>query len=41
MLILTRKRQETVAVAHSASGEPLLTVTVLDIGGGKVKLGCG
>jgi carbon storage regulator CsrA len=39
MLVLTRKSQESVIVGGSGSGEPLLKVTVLDIGNGKVRLG--
>jgi carbon storage regulator CsrA len=39
VLVLTRKCQESVAVGVSVESEPLLTVTVLEITGGKVKLG--
>jgi carbon storage regulator len=39
MLVLTRKRQESIAVGRSDGSEPMLTVTVLDIGGGRVRLG--
>jgi carbon storage regulator CsrA len=39
MLVLTRKTQESVVVGGSAGFEQVLKVTVLDIGGGKVKLG--
>ena len=39
MLVLTRKSQESVVVGRSDSSEPMLTVTVLDINGGKVRLG--
>jgi len=39
MLVLTRKMRESIAVGHSDCGEPMLTVTVLDIRGGKVRLG--
>jgi carbon storage regulator CsrA len=39
MLVLTRKKRESIAVGRSDGGEPMLTVTVLDIGGGKVRLG--
>lgn len=39
MLVLTRKNQEAVVVGSSDGLEPLLKVTVLDIGAGKVKLG--
>ena len=39
MLVLTRKCQESVAVGASVEAEPLLTVTVLEITGGRVRLG--
>jgi carbon storage regulator CsrA len=39
MLVLTRKTRESIAVGASDGGEPMLTVTVLDIRGGKVRLG--
>jgi carbon storage regulator CsrA len=39
MLVLTRKSQEAVVVGGSAGFERLLKVTVLEIAGGKVKLG--
>jgi carbon storage regulator CsrA len=39
MLILTRREKESIAVGNSSNGEPMLTVTVLDICGGRVKLG--
>jgi carbon storage regulator len=39
MLVLTRKSQESVVVGRSGSIEPMLTVTVLEINGGKVRLG--
>jgi carbon storage regulator CsrA len=39
MLVLTRKSQESVVVGRSDSSEPMLTVTVLEINGSKVKLG--
>ncbi len=39
MLVLTRKSQESVVVGGSESGEPVVTVTVLDIRGDKVRLG--
>jgi carbon storage regulator CsrA len=39
MLVLTRKRQQTVIVGGSGGFERLLTVTVLEITGGKVSLG--
>jgi len=39
MLVLTRKSQETVVVGGADGTDRLLTVTVLEIGAGKVKLG--
>ena len=39
MLVLTRKCQESIAVGASLESEPLLTVTVLEITGGRVRLG--
>lgn len=39
MLVLTRKMRESIAVGRSDCGEPMLTVTVLDIRSGKVRLG--
>ncbi len=39
MLILSRKNQQSVVVGSASSLERLVTVTVLDIRGGKVKLG--
>jgi carbon storage regulator CsrA len=39
MLVLSRKSQETVVVGGSAGFEPMLKVTVLEIKGGKVRLG--
>ncbi len=39
MLVLTRKSQEAVVVGGSAGFERLLKVTVLEIKGGKVRLG--
>jgi carbon storage regulator CsrA len=39
MLVLTRKSRESVVVGGSGSLERLLKVTVLDVVGGKVKLG--
>ena len=38
-MVLTRKSQDSVGVGRSDSLEPMLTVTVLDIAGGKVRLG--
>ena len=39
MLVLTRKSQESVVVGGSSRFERLLKVTVLEISGGKVRLG--
>jgi carbon storage regulator CsrA len=39
MLVLSRKSQESVVVGGSAGFEHVLKVTVLDISGGKVRLG--
>ena len=39
MLVLSRKRQQTVIVGGTVGFERLLTVTVLEITGGKVSLG--
>jgi len=39
MLILSRKNDESVVVGKSDGLEPTLTVTVLEIGNGHVKLG--
>ena len=39
MLVLSRKNQESVVVGGSGSFDRLLKVTVLEIAGGKVKLG--
>jgi len=39
MLVLSRKTQESVVVGGSESFERLLKVTVLEIRGGRVKLG--
>ena len=39
MLVLSRKNQETVVVGGADGGAPLLTVTVLEISHGKVRLG--
>jgi len=39
MLVLSRKNQESVVVGGSDHGEPMLTVTVVDIGHGRVRLG--
>jgi carbon storage regulator CsrA len=39
MLVLTRKSQQSVVVGCSNSIAPILTVTVLEIKGAKVRLG--
>jgi carbon storage regulator CsrA len=39
MLVLSRKSQEAVIVGGSEGFESILKVTVIDISGGKVKLG--
>jgi carbon storage regulator CsrA len=39
MLVLTRRIQESVVVGRPGGVEPMLTVTVLEINGGKVRLG--
>jgi carbon storage regulator CsrA len=39
VLVLSRKCRESVVVGASVDSEPLLTVTVLEITGGRVKLG--
>jgi carbon storage regulator CsrA len=39
MLVLSRKTQESVVVGDADGVEQVLTVTVLEIRGGKVKLG--
>ncbi len=39
MLVLTRKRQESVVIVGSGGLERVLKVTVLKIEGGKVRLG--
>jgi len=39
MLVLSRKSQESVVVGGSDGFEPMLKVTVLEIRGGKVRLG--
>jgi carbon storage regulator len=39
MLVLSRKSQESVVVGGSDGVDPVLTVTVLEISGGKVRLG--
>jgi carbon storage regulator CsrA len=39
MLVLSRKSRESVVIGGTPSLQPMLTVTVLEIRGGKVKLG--
>jgi carbon storage regulator CsrA len=39
MLVLTRKNQESVIVGGAGAGDPMLKVTVLEVRGGKVRLG--
>ena len=39
MLVLTRKNRESVVVLNGEAGEMLLKIMVLDIEGGRVKLG--
>ncbi len=39
MLVLTRKRQESVVVGGVDMSQPLLSITVVEIAGGKVRLG--
>jgi carbon storage regulator CsrA len=39
MLVLSRKSQESVVIGGNSAFSRLLKVTVLDINGGKVKLG--
>ncbi len=39
MLVLSRKAQESVAVGGADGFQPMLKVTVLEIQGGKVRLG--
>jgi carbon storage regulator CsrA len=39
MLVLTRKSRESVVIGGAPSLQPVMTVTVLEIRGGKVKLG--
>ena len=39
MLVLSRKKQEALVVGSSEYAEPMLKVTVLEIEGGRVKLG--
>ncbi|MEQ8667643.1 MAG: carbon storage regulator [Pirellulales bacterium] len=39
MLVLSRKNQQSVVVGGAGSHEGLMKITVLDAGGGKVRLG--
>ncbi len=39
MLVLTRKKQESIAIGSLKDSQPMVTVTVLDIVGGRVRLG--
>jgi carbon storage regulator CsrA len=39
MLVLTRKNRETVVIGGSDTSQPLLTITVLEIAPGRVRLG--
>ncbi len=39
MLVLTRKPQESVVVGGVDMSQPLLSITVVEIAGGKVRLG--
>jgi carbon storage regulator CsrA len=39
MLVLTRKSQESIVIGSCDTSEPMLTVTVLEIRGGMVRLG--
>jgi carbon storage regulator CsrA len=39
MLVLTRKEQESIAIGGLNDGQPMVTVTVLEICGGRVRLG--
>ena len=39
MLVLSRKNQESIVIGGSDGVQPMLKVTVLEIRGGKVKLG--
>lgn len=39
MLILTRKSQESIVVCEAGGLNPVLKVTVLEVNGGKVRLG--
>jgi carbon storage regulator len=39
MLVLTRKLQESVVVGSADASQPMLSITVVEIAGGKVRLG--
>jgi len=39
MLVLTRKKRESIAIGRSDGSAPMLTVMLLRIGSGKVRLG--
>jgi carbon storage regulator CsrA len=39
MLVLTRKKLESIAIGGLNDSQPMVTVTVLDIIGGRVRLG--
>jgi len=39
MLVLTRKLQESVVVGTADMSQPMLSITVVEIAGGKVRLG--
>jgi carbon storage regulator CsrA len=39
MLVLTRKEQESIAIGGLNDSQPMVTVTVLEICGGRVRLG--
>lgn len=39
MLVLTRKLQESVVIASGDLSQPMLSITVIEIAGGKVRLG--
>lgn len=39
MLVLTRKLQESVVVGNADMTRPILSITVVEIAGGKVRLG--
>ena len=39
MLVLTRKKEESVIVGGSNSADPMVKVTVVEIGSGRVRLG--